>query len=104
MSAKSYDMDQSAAGIPELQALRLVTIYGDESTTLVSLAHKVIIADFDGRQPQYGIPHLDLDQSLEREMGQAYWAEDWKGDEEGFPGWPAVFAYIQAHPEVLARE
>ena len=101
---KPYDLENTASDVPQIKALRLVTIYGDESTSLVSLAHRVIIADFDGEEPQQGIPHLHLTQEIEQEAGIQYWGEDFKGEEEGFPGWPAIFEYLDARPSLLENE
>jgi len=93
--------DRAAADVPEVQALRLVTVYCDGSTTLVSLAHRVVVADFDGEHPQAGIPHLDFHHRREQQAGQEYWRDEWAGDDEGFPGWPAGYDYIERHPRTL---
>lgn len=95
------ETDRAAADVPAVQALRLVTVYSDGSTSLVSLAHRVVVADFDGEQPQAGIPHLDFHHQLEQQAGREYWRDRWAGDGEGFPGWPAVYDFIERHPRSL---
>jgi hypothetical protein len=72
----------------------------DGSTSLVSLAHRVV-ADFDGEHPQTGIPHLDFHHLREQQAGQEYWRDEWAGDDEGFPGWLAVFDFIDRHPNTF---
>jgi hypothetical protein len=98
MTKKTYDLDNSVDQTPEIVALRLATIYGDGSTTLVSLTHRVIICDFEGDCTHIGIPHLYLDGKIERLASEAYWGEKYDGD---FPGWPAIFAYIERWPQLL---
>lgn len=93
--------DRAAADVPEVQALRLVTVYCDGSTSLVSLAHRVVVADFDGEHPQAGIPHLDFHHLREQQAGREYWQGQWAGEDEGFPGWLAVFDFIDRHPNTL---
>ncbi|MBY0460681.1 MAG: hypothetical protein K2V38_25465 [Gemmataceae bacterium] len=93
--------DRAGGDVPEVQALRLVTVYCDGSTSMVSIAHRVVVADFDGEHPQVGIPHLDFDHRHEQQAGQEYWRDEWAGEDEGFPGWAAVFDYIERHPNAL---
>lgn len=95
------ETDRAAADVPEVHALRLVTVYCDGSTSLVSLVHRVVVADFDGEQPQVGIPHLDFHHQLEQQAGKEYWQDGWAGDGEGFLGWPAVYDCIERHPRRL---
>ncbi len=95
-----HEPDRTAADVPAVQALRLATVYCDGSTSLVSLAHRVVVADFDGEQPQPGIPHLDFHHRREQ-AGKEYWRDEWAGDDEGFPGWLAVYDYIERHPRTL---
>lgn len=95
------ESDRAAADATEIQALRLVTVYCDGGTSLVSLTHRVVVADFDGGEPQAGVPHLDLHHRLEQQVGREYWGDGWAGDDEGFPGWPAVFDFIGRHPDAL---
>lgn len=87
---------KTVSNVPELGALRLVTIYGDETTSLVSLTHRVVIADFDRDQPQAGIPHCYLFKIEDGIYGDE--------ENEGFPGWDEVFDYICAHPELLLND
>jgi hypothetical protein len=47
---------------------------------------------------------LHLTQEIEQEAGIQYWGEDFKGEEEGFPGWPAIFEYLDARPSLLENE
>ena len=96
------DLGRTAQDVPEIKALNLVTIYCDEGTTLVSLAHNVLIAAWDGEEKQMGIPHLYLTDELEQAIGSDYFA-DWDANEEGFPGWPAVLAYVKTRPSLFDK-
>jgi len=93
--------DRAAADVPAVLALRLVTLHCDGSTSLVSLAHRVVVADFDGKHPQAGIPHLDFHHQREQQAGREYWPGEWTGEDAGFPGWPAVYDFIERHPHAL---
>jgi hypothetical protein len=75
-------------------ALRLATIYADESTTLVSLAHRFVLADAENLSVPAGTPHLDMTEALERQITEAA-----GGTNGNWPGWDAVFAYIDSHVE-----
>jgi hypothetical protein len=88
----------------EVKAIRdldLATVYCDQSTTLVSLAHRAVIAEFEGEQAQQGVPHLYLTSEIEvaaaRECGYPDASED-----DGFPGWDVIFDYVKAHRECLS--
>lgn len=85
--------------VPELAALRLVTIYGDGTTTLVSLTHQVVIADFDGDEPMDNIPHIRAGE-FEVKAGKAYYGNGFN-DQWGWPGWPAIFKWLERHPSLL---
>ena len=74
---KTVTEETDGNDVPEIVALGLATIYADDSTTLVSLKHRAIVADFDGEHPQIGIPHLHLDGEIEERAGKAYWKDDW---------------------------
>ena len=83
--------------IPEaITALRLITVSCDGSTSLVSLTHRNVLVD--GRfTTDSDVPHLDMTSDLENqivtELGQQY--------DGSWPGWDAIYAYIECHPEVL---
>jgi hypothetical protein len=85
--------------VPALRALDLATVYCDETTTLVSLAHRCVIADFDGEEPQQGIPHLHVTGAVERAA-----AADAGLEYDGWPGWEAVFAYVAGHRGLLKTD
>lgn len=87
-------------------ALRLVTVYCDGSTTLLSRTHRYVVGDFDGHHAQKFIPHVDMDDQMERAchtpaLLAEYDARHKDGGSPGFPGWDAVFDYLEKHPEVL---
>jgi hypothetical protein len=100
---KAVTKEKDRNEVSEIVALGLATVYADESTTLVSLKHRAVVADFDGEHPQVGIPHLHLDGEIEERAGKAYWKDGWT-DDEGFPGWSAVFDLIAADPSLLSRK
>ena len=90
--------------LPELAALRLVTVTSDGTTELVSLALGVLLAAFedgDVRVP-IGVPNVTLTAGLERLAAAEYFATE-SDEEDGFPGWPAVIAYLNNHPELLVE-
>jgi hypothetical protein len=91
--------DTTSLAVPEpIVALRLATIDADGSTTLVSLAHQFVLADAKKLSVPRNTPHLDMTGELERQIIEAA-GEQYDGS---WPGWDAVFAYIERHPEVLS--
>jgi len=101
--AERTDDTRANWDVQEIRDLDLATVYCDQSTTLVSLAHRAIIADFESEDAQQGIPHLYLTCEIEvaaaREGGYPDASED-----DGFPGWGIVFAFILAHREILSTD
>ncbi len=91
--------ENTVKNVPELADLKLATIYSDESTTLVSLTHRIVIADWDGDNPQKNIPHVHITTAEEQAAGETYFGE-YNAETDGFPGWPAIFDYLEAHPEL----
>lgn len=91
--------DTTPCAVPEpIAALRLATIDADGSTTLVSLAHQFVLADAKKLEAPRNTPHLDMTGDLERQITEAA-----GGQYDGsWPGWDAVFAFIESHPEVLS--
>lgn len=87
--------------IPEIAALKLITIYSDGSTALVSLTHRSIIADFEYDQPQHGISHLYLSSEMDDDIGRYKFGREWNTDTMGFPGWEATFDFLIANPDIL---
>jgi hypothetical protein len=84
--------------IPDaIKALRLITIYGDESTNLVSLAHRCILASDGMFTVDTSMPHLEITTELEAQIA----TEDGQQYDDAWPGWDAVFNFIERHPEVL---
>jgi hypothetical protein len=90
------DTTPLAVPVP-IAALRLATIDADGSTTLVSLAHQFVLADAKRLTVPGNTPHLDMTKDLERQITEAA-GEQYDGS---WPGWDAVFAYIELHPEIL---
>jgi len=106
------EYEPELADVPELVALRLATVYCDGSTSLVSLAHRyVLMADNDDAGGEYAnlldmVPHVRLTGEMEKAASDEYFNDPPAGDddndyEDGFPGWPAVCAYLDNHPEVF---
>lgn len=93
--------EKTVKTVPELVALKLATLYGDGSTTLVSLTHRVCIADFDAEVRQYGIPHLHVTTAIEDAAGKAYFGPEFDAEKEGWPGWEAIFQHLEKHPDLL---
>lgn len=93
--------DKTVRDIPEIVNLRLVTVYSDETTSLVSLNHRVEIANFDGEEPQDGIPHLYITDEIEAAAARLNAGPDFVYNDD-FPGWDAVYDYIDRHPEILS--
>jgi hypothetical protein len=95
-----------AHSIPEIQALKLCTVYCDGSTTLVSLALNTLLYDNgEGESPLNNTPHVYLITDDENKASDEwYGTEDGKADDNGFPGWPAIFHYLNNHPERLTTD
>jgi hypothetical protein len=91
--------DATPFAVPEpITALRLATIDADGSTTLVSVAHRFVLADAQKLSVPSDTPHLDMAADLERQITEAIGARY----DGSWPGWDAVFTYIDSHPDVLS--
>lgn len=91
--------DTTPLAVPEpIAAVRLATIDADGSTTLVSLAHQFVLADAKKLSVPGNTPQLNMTEDLERQITEAA-GEQYDGS---WPGWDAVFAFIERHPEVLS--
>jgi hypothetical protein len=90
--------------LPELTALRLVTVTSDGTTELVSLTLGALLSSFEDGDVSVpiGVPNVYLTVDMEKFAADEYFATA-DGEEAGFPGWPAVIAYLKNHPELLVE-
>jgi hypothetical protein len=85
--------------IPDaLKSLRLATVeMTGEGVSLVSLAYRCALADANSGLTSFDdVPDLvmteEIEQHIKEELGLTH---------EGWPGWDALFAYLDRHPELL---
>ncbi len=93
--------------VPEIQFLNLCTVYCEGGTSLVSLAHKTVLFSNDDEEViMPGFSHVCLTEEDKEKVAKEWFdAHPSECDDEcndpDFPGWKAVFFYLDAHPEVI---
>ena len=84
--------------VPEMAPLRLVAIYFDGSSDVVSLTHRCFIARIEGLAPA-DMPSVfgpQIEAKAATEAGLPY-----RDENIDFPGWNVIFDYIDKHPECI---
>lgn len=95
----AMDELKSINDVPELQDLQLVAVVCDGSTSLVSRKHRIILADAEKlAYDATAIPTVTLDENFEKAITQEVLHGEYEGS---FPGWDALFTFLDQHPELL---
>lgn len=109
-SEKKLDPNRSFATVPQIMGLGLCVVYvTEEGGYLVSLAHRVVIAEpNDTNNLKVFGPHkyVEITNEIEVEINKKLGNDDSKGfiDGEGFPGMDSILDWITENPDKLSDQ